>query len=914
VTADWPSLEKLLDDGNTADVLAGVRDLDDKQRRALARPLEEYAKRWRAADPEVGSAERYRWYDTASALMVAVAGCLTASAAATWFPRAGSAGVSDPALEATLEATRGRPPAWREEVALRLAGLRGLPDGHVRELAVALVAEAGVEPPVTAAFALAWMWTVHGRRRPDRDTVRPLVDVLAEDPLLPDAHRLLFEPDEMGRHLQSWKWSDWPAALVTLAGDRRLDRGVILDACLRRLLRGGTPTQMRTYQQIYEGLGVSVDEAAARTGDLLSLLPDAPSTVAALAQAGLRRVEEAGRLPAEALAEACRAALFRPEKKVAAAQLSWLEAAIKQDPGRAPALLAEVTVAFGHPAPEVQQKAVALLARHSKLLDPEARAQAAAAADGLPSDLRDRLAGILGVQAPDVAPPGGQASGQEWPGPAGPAAEPSGVRPGLPPPPFTPAAMPAPIGSPAELTEQVAAILEATEQRNWPPVPVDPVTLERTLAGLVALTHADSAGMAAALAPVCSRQEIEPGLPRALPRFSPRSSPDASDLFRVIVGAAAGPGDPGRAAGWADDIASFGRLNAPLRVLMCRLLEIAIGLAVGPVPLLVATPTDVVGHLDPAALLTRVEQAAAEGWQPWENDLQQALLRLPREPAPRVTAAARRLGSPAGERLASWLDSGGLPDVAVRRVEYEELAYNDKLRTTERITMLGLAVEPGSAVALAPGTLGGMLLDLPDPRLERPDRGSQWAACWPAVAPWHRDLIAAYLRRAWRGGAELPWLAETDGPAGPGISLVIAVGLGAEAEWSWAATVDGLLILARRGQLDGTAVGADIATLVTLGRLKLARVVPRLRDAAQAGARTQVWDAIAAALPPLLTAALDKPPTGLADLVALGTELAPPAARPIPELAAYGAQKKGTRLAAEARRLHAHLTGEVASG
>jgi Family of unknown function (DUF6493) len=894
VTLDWPALEKLLDAGDARGVHLAVRDLDDKQRGALTKPLREYETLWWAATS--------KWQDdTAAAMKIAGAGCLAvASTVAAWLSRLGRHYTKGD--RAVIEVLRTRAPALREEVALRLANTRGLADSHLRDLGVALVADTGVEPPATNGFAAAWLWTR------ERQWGRPLIDVLRDDPLLPHAHRLLFEPDDVGRLLHNPRLPNWPAALATLAGEGRLDRGVLIDACLRRLLRGGTPTELRTYVQIYQALQVSVDEAGTRVRDLVPLLPDSPSTVAALAQSELRRIDEAGRLAAGALEEASRAALFRPEKKLAIGQLSWVEAVIKRSADLAPELLCAVTVAFGHPAPEVQQRAVTLLARHARRLDAEARAQAAAAADGLPGDLRSRLAEVLGegVLGEGVLGEGVLGEGVLREGVIG-------EVPGL-------AGVPAPIGSPAELAEEVAAILEtareAVVQANAGGV--DPVALERTLAGLVALTHADSAGVAAALAPVCSRWKIEPGLPVRDSRKWPSS---AVALFPLVVGAAAGPSDPIRTADWAEGVAVFNQLTAPLGVLMHRMLEIATGIAAGPVPLLVATPTATTGHVDPAVLLARLGQAATQRWQPWEYDLQQALLRLPREVDPEVAVAARRLGTPAGERLAGWLERGGLPDLALRRVEYRLQYWTPDGRAARSSEITDLIVVPAGPLPAgqqAPRSLAWMLLSLPDPRqdqgpAQRIERWD-WAACWPAVAPSHRDLIAAYLLRPWLRayeGAELPLLAEADGPAGPGISLAIAGGLGAEDETARAATVDGLLILARRGQLDGAAVGADIAALVNLGHRKLTRVIPRLRDAARAGAQAQVWDAIAAALPPLLDAALEKPAGGLADLVALGTELAPAgggAAEPISGLAAYIAQKKGTRLAAEARRLHARLT------
>ena len=82
----------------------------------------------------------------------------------------------------------------------------------------------------------------------------------------------------------------------------------------------------------------------------------------------------------------------------------------------------------------------------------------------------------------------------------------------------------------------------------------------------------------------------------------------------------------------------------PRLALLFRLHEIAAGLGrSSPPPLLVATPSSCSGHLDPDELVARLEQAAAAGWEPWEHDLQQALLRLPRAPDPGAAARARRL-------------------------------------------------------------------------------------------------------------------------------------------------------------------------------------------------------------------------------------------------------------------------------
>lgn len=376
MSADWPELEKLIDAADASGVAAAVVNLDDMQRRALTGPLQEYAKRWLASnstlDSDDGRAMERRGR-MAGALRVAGAGCLVpASAVATWL---GWAEQYEPYLyqDTLLRVVRARPLAWRQDLARRLAHDAPVVHG----LAVVLVGETGVEPPATMDFALAWYRRVVSSRRGGSERRRKewLADVLRDDPLLHEVPRLLFEPDDIGLHLseRSYGWASWPSALAELTAEGRLDRAAILDACLGRLLRGGTASQLRAYRQIYQALQITLDEAAGRVRDLVTLLAGAPSPMALAAQADLRRLDKARRLATDALAEASRAALLRPEKKLAATQLSWLRTAIRQQPDRAAKLLPVLTVALGHARPEIQQKAVELLAKYRQHCPPAVR-------------------------------------------------------------------------------------------------------------------------------------------------------------------------------------------------------------------------------------------------------------------------------------------------------------------------------------------------------------------------------------------------------------------------------------------------------------------------------------------------------------------------------------------------------------
>jgi len=151
----------------------------------------------------------------------------------------------------------------------------------------------------------------------------------------------------------------------------------------------------------------------------------------------------------------------------------------------------------------------------------------------------------------------------------------------------------------------------------------------------------------------------------------------------------------------------------------------------------------------------------------------------------------------------------------------------------------------------------------------------------------------------------LPLLADAAGPARAGMNLALCYGLTAHELSDRAAAVDALLSLTGRGQLDGTALGTEFGTLAATGDVLLNRAVPALADAARAGAHTQVWALVAAALPRLLPPATPHPPPRLADLIALGTEAAE-IIRPratIPGLAEVAARGSSARFVTESRRL-----------
>ncbi len=611
----------------------------------------------------------------------------------------------------------------------------------------------------------------------------------------------------------------WPLALAALAASGRLERERLLDRCLGRLLQGGPAAELRGFLLLHEALDPTLEQVAARTGDYTRLLADGPPRVAQTAQRALRRLDDAGRLEPDRLVEGSRAVLFRPEKQLVRAQLSWLDAAARRQPQRAGQVLDAVAVAFAQESAELQTRALSVVLRHARHADAAARAELLDAAAALPADLAQRVASALGSQLPVHRP--------------------------TPPPALlapTPRELPPPIGTPAELAEELAALLEGHPT-------VEPVALERLLAALVAFARRDRAALADGLDPVLARYRIQSWLPTdPVPAVSFLN--EYQQLSWAVLAAVAPPAKRTLLRGFMKAVwgASERRWRpgwlvapGPRLALLYRLHEIAVGLGQrSSPPLLVATPTAGSGQLDPGELVARLEQAAAAGWEPWEHDLQQALLRLPRAPDPAATARARRLPTPAGQRLFAWLRDGGMADPQVTRVvrtmrgrprwspDASRQLADEVVGVFATVAPPGNPARPGAlpaSLAAArrllprrPPPLAALLCQLPEPeRWERWHLGG-WQHCWPALLPSHRDALAAQLlpwlanRSAGvRGiGQLLPALAEADGPVGPGLTLALAYGLGARDPVDRAAAVDALLVLAGRHQLEGRALGVEL--------------------------------------------------------------------------------------------------------
>jgi hypothetical protein len=897
-----------------ARLVAIFDDRSEAERRALVPAIKETLKELPGAD---GNTHRR----LTPALRAAGAATLGGPAAiAQWLGRRDLQWGAADTHRLVLAVLRNRNPAWIPDIAGRLAaklpaelwvGEWDLPD--------LLVRACGMPAPTSEGFVRGW---VQRRGGDTRGTgARSLVEQLAEDPYFPQLVPQLFEVAGIGQLLDqqdtwSGKGDGWGTSLAELAQAKLVERDLLLDGCVSRLLRGERPGSLRGFVRMHEQLGPTEDELAARATSYLRLLPDAPSPVAGLAQDVLRGLDTAGRLSAEQVAEASRSVLFRTEKKLVRTQLTWLGQALKRHPDHAELLLVSAGTAFGAAATDLQERALALIVKHTAKW---------------PADRRTLLRGELGdsialladaIRADAVVALGGVDE----------EAEPVEVfdLPLLPP---APRELPEPIASLDELVEEISVLFASTANPwvSWRGRSADPIAIERIVAALLREHARDRAALTAALLPLTEQHAhiVEQDW----------FSHQVQGALGAMVAAATGLGDIGRSwfrglfgkAAPADsdldlipgDKRALARIEAPQRFLLARLYEVARRLRVptsGPYLAEIATAT---GHVDPEALVAGLEEWERTGATPWRRDLEQALLRLPTGLDPALIARAGRLTSPAGLRVARILAAGGLPPGVVQRKRFDRIHREYSAAARDWIHLDGPLAWVAPAPDGEPPASAGLLYDLFDPGDVARRRAWSEATdtdlrCWTLILPQARDVLAAHLAIrtqssidwACRGAEVLPLLAEAEGPLGAGMSIALAYALGAHTPEDRTAAVDAFLTLAARDEpWDTPALGRDLGEAIRTRGVKTNRVAASLQEAARAGAHEAVWGVLSGLLPDLLCGTKT---TGIPDTLALAAQTAARSGArdvSIRGLDALADRKGASRAVTEAKRLRKVLTG-----
>ncbi|WP_051807335.1 DUF6493 family protein [Streptomyces sp. NRRL F-2664] len=355
-------------------------------------------------------------------------------------------------------------------------------------------------------------------------------------------------------------------------------------------------------------------------------------------------------------------------------------------------------------------------------------------------------------------------------------------------------------------------------------------------------------------------------------------------------------------------------------VLTARLREIGYALmSKEPLPFLLSTPTWDTGALDAAELVERLTAYRRLGALPGPADFGQALLRVRRgDPgaAGAAAAAATRLGTAEGARLAAWLGPEGEPAPAHRRVVEPDPATHRAWRRTG-----AAAAQVAYRSAERPALQG----EFPEPFrwLGRPHDGFTQCYHWhgghpvrASVLPEDRETQAAWLLPQVTlaattddpgGSWMLPHLARLGGPAGPALHAALAAGLGGRYVESRRPAVEALLVLADRGELDAPLLGRELAAMAALGTVKPNRLADAARSAAAAGAHATLWTVLAEVLPALLPSV-----RGAGEVLAVAASCAERAGATgrVPDAVATVASRRGSSgLVSEARRLSAALAG-----
>ncbi|MEO6086794.1 MAG: DUF6493 family protein, partial [Umezawaea sp.] len=588
----------------------------------------------------------------------------------------------------------------------------------------------------------------------------------------------------------------------------------VLDRCLERLLVDGTRANVATWLDLARLLAPTPVELVALTRDYLVLLDGSPP-VAEYAQEVIVELDEAGLLEPESLSEAGERILLRSEKKLVRAQLSWLDKIAKRDPARAAQVVTTAAIAFDNQDSALQDRALAVVAKHLRAAGESVLPALRTAAQRLGPGLAPRVAELFGVP-PEVA-----------------TERVADALPAVP----EPRPVPGPIATVAEVAEEVAAVLAGDQ---------DVVAFERALDGLVRHAHLDRAALAAALAPT-TREE---------PRWHHDHRPvELYDVARAVRD------EPPREL----DFLTVRSDTLAGDVLLARMEEAADAVRSGPPPFLLAVPTLATGALDAAVLVERLATYEELGISPGPVDLAQALLRVTPTTDSALLAAAGKLGSAAGKRVARWLTTGGMPHHETKPEDWDPRTAHQRHAFLKR-SCPGFIVDPALPEAVA-------ALIRPYTAKHQDEQPPQ--PFWIAQLPHHRDMVAVrqyfMTSASGLGASTLPLLAESGGPAGYAVHMALAWSVGTHPSRDGDPWADATLVLAARGQLDTTLLGQLLAVLVRVGLVQPHRPVAALRTVMDMGAPGLVWSVVEAFLPLVLE---DKPVRGAGELLAFAVECA----------------------------------------
>lgn len=238
----------------------------------------------------------------------------------------------------------------------------------------------------------------------------PLREEIARDPGLIDEFFGCFEYDEAGAALHLFDPGQRPTGgerggahragtlsckIRELANEGVIGRDRLLTAALDALARDSTWPRLTWYALLVDRLEPTLDEIDEHQGRYRRLLSSVQSPVIGYGHAALRRLLEAGRLDVAAFLNAS-GPLYRREKRPAVDYLAMVQLVIAEPRWRDRAARV-VAAAFGHPRPDVQQRALQLIESVLGDLEPRTVAELRVAAEACSPSVRSAAGGLLEV-------------------------------------------------------------------------------------------------------------------------------------------------------------------------------------------------------------------------------------------------------------------------------------------------------------------------------------------------------------------------------------------------------------------------------------------------------------------------------------------------------------------------------------
>ncbi|WP_433731685.1 hypothetical protein ACQP0C_07000 [Nocardia sp. CA-129566] len=377
------------------------------------------------------------------------------------------------------------------------------------------------------------------------------------------------------------------------------ERAVRHRQLLSDLLRADArPSEIRWRLVELARMRASVAECAGRVECYSRMLTEGRSTAAAHAQSVLAELHTEGALASADVVALSRAVLARPEKKLVRAQLTWLDRAVRGEPGcasaaaRALAEAIETTADIG-----LRERMARIITRQLRVADEQTRVDLADAARAWEIEERFPL------------------------------------------PPRAPLARFS-VASTVLETVDLYRRVTARHHDDWSQD-------ERFLDAVIRFTYRDRDGLSTALGllvdhEVPAAQQDPSWWQRQQQRRWCAGQPWSTRTLAAIATGAVRypPRGPTRSTPLTDRMAEWGTLVLEGAVLP---------------PFALATPTFDHGGIDAAELVGRLREYAELGLRPGPVDFAQALVRVAPTSRPEVLLMADALRSPEGARLAAWL-------------------------------------------------------------------------------------------------------------------------------------------------------------------------------------------------------------------------------------------------------------------